>query len=121
MEGQRCRCDLQYCQFWISEKNCLIKPWKDTLLVSQTMEMFLCECDVSQVFMTNKPTIIIRSREQTTFKEVVSSVVQAGAGIAVACRRGEMHLASWAGSAWSPAPALVVKLVVSLELGKVYV
>lgn len=62
------------------------------------MEMLVYECNVSQVFLTNKPTIIIRSREQTTFREVVSLVVRAGAGIAVACRRGAVHLVSRAGS-----------------------
>lgn len=54
-------------------------------LVSKAkMEMFMYECNVSHVSWTSKPTIIIRSREQTAFKDVVSSVAQAGTGVVIA-------------------------------------
>lgn len=70
-------------------------------LVSEAkLETFVFESNTSQVSQTGKPTIIIRSREQTTFIDVVSSVFLAGTGIAISYWRGGMHLVSLAGSTY---------------------
>lgn len=73
-------------------------PALEADLVSKVkMERFVYECNVSQVSWTKKSIIIFMSREQTAFKKVVSSVVRAGTEIAIACKRGGMHLISLAG------------------------
>lgn len=71
-------------------------PLEPDLVSKAKMEMLVYEYNVSQVSWTNKPTVIIRSREQTAFKEVISSVIGAGTEITIVYRRGGMHLISLA-------------------------
>lgn len=62
----------------------------------------------------------LRSTDQTTLKDVVLSVFQVGTYIVITCRREGMHLIVLAGSTESSAPALVEKLIGSLEHSKIY-
>lgn len=68
----------------ISEKKTRDPVLEQDLVSKAKREMFMCECNVSHASWTNKPTIIIRSGEQTAFKDVVSSVARAGTEVVIA-------------------------------------